>query len=56
MLALFGQAFVCLLLTVADASWVVAGPVRVWRRREAGMTTNWLSVRHRPLAVAAIVG
>ena len=39
MLALFGHAFVYLLLTVAEASWVVAVAVRVWRRREAGMIT-----------------
>ena len=39
MLALFGHAFVYLLLTAAEASGVVVVVVRVWRRREAGMIT-----------------
>ena len=56
MLALFGHAFVHLLLTVAEASWVVAVAVRVWRRREAGMTTAMRTgVHKRTLAILLVV-
>ena len=48
MLALFAHAFVYLLLTVAEASWVVAVAVRVWRRREAGITTAMRTGVHKP--------
>lgn len=48
MLALFAHAIVYLLLTVAEASWVVAVAVRVWRRREAGMTTAMRTGVHKP--------
>jgi hypothetical protein len=52
MLALFGHAFAYLLLTVAEASWVVAVAVRVWRRREAGVTTAMRTgVHKRTLAI-----
>ena len=55
MLALFGHAFVYLLLTVAEASWVVAVAVRVWRRREAGMTTAMKAgVPKRTLAILLV--
>jgi hypothetical protein len=47
MLAPFGHAFVYLLLTAAEASWVVAVAVRVWRRREAGMTTAMRTGVHK---------
>ena len=59
MLALFAHACLYLLLTAAEASWVVAVAVRVWRRREAGMTTAMRASVHKPtLAVllAAQVG
>jgi hypothetical protein len=48
MLAMFAHAFVYLLLTAAEASWVVAVAVRVWRRREAGMTTAMRTGAHKP--------
>ena len=55
MLALFGHAFVYLLLTAAEASWVVAVVVRVWRRREAGMTTAVRTgVHKRTLAILLV--
>jgi len=55
MLALFGHAFVYLLLTVAEASWVVAVAARVWRRREAGMTTAMKTgVPKRTLAILLV--
>ena len=59
MLALFAHAWLYLLLTAAEVSWVVAVAVRVWRRREAGMTTAMRASVHKPtLAVllAAQVG
>ena len=59
MLALVAHAWLYLLLTAAEVSWVVAVAVRVWRRREAGMTTAMRASVHKPtLAVllAAQVG
>jgi len=48
MMALFTHACLYLLLTAAEASWVVAVAVRVWRRREAGMTTAMRTGVHKP--------
>ena len=48
MMALFTHACLYLLLTAAEASWVVAVAVRVWRRREAGMTTATRTGVHKP--------
>ena len=48
MLALFAHACLYLLLTAAEASWVVAVAVRVWRRREAGLTTAMRTGVHKP--------
>jgi len=48
MLALFAHAFFYLLLTAAEASWVIALAVRVWRRREAGVTTALRTGVHKP--------
>jgi hypothetical protein len=48
MMALFVHACLYLLLTVAKASWIVAVAVRVWRRREAGMTTAMRTGLHKP--------
>ena len=59
MLALFVHACLYVLLTAARASWVVAVAVRIWRRREAGMSTAMRTGVHKPtLAVllAAQVG
>jgi hypothetical protein len=47
-MALFTHACLYLLLTAAEASWVVAVAVRVWRRREAGMTTAMRTGVHKP--------
>jgi len=48
MLALFAHACIYLLLTVAEAIWVVALAVRVWRRREVGMITAVRTGVHKP--------
>jgi hypothetical protein len=48
MLALFAHAFVYLLLTAAETTWLVAVAVRVWRRREAGMTSAMRTGVHKP--------
>src|SRR6516164_3329790 len=55
MLALFGHAFVYLLLTAAEAIWVVAVAVRVWRRREAGVTAAVRTGVHKP-TLAVLLG
>ena len=56
MLALVAHAWLYLLLTAAEVSWVVAVAVRVWRRREAGMTTAIRTGVHKPtLALIAVV-
>jgi hypothetical protein len=52
MLALVAHAGIYLLLTAAEAIWVVAVAVRVWRRREAGLTAAVRTgVHKRTLAV-----
>ena len=48
MLALVAHAWLYLLLTAAEVSWVVAVAVRVWRRREDGMTTAIRTGVHKP--------
>ena len=55
MLVLFAHAFVYLLLTAAEVSWVVVVAVRVWRRREAGMTTAMRAGVHKP-TLAVLLG
>ncbi|MGI8446546.1 MAG: hypothetical protein ACR2MP_05025 [Streptosporangiaceae bacterium] len=47
-LALLGHAVAYLLLTAADAIWVVAMAARVWRRREAGLSRAVRTNVHRP--------
>ena len=48
MLALVAHACIYLLLTAADASWIVAVTVRIWRRREAGIGTAMRTGVHKP--------
>jgi hypothetical protein len=55
MLALVGHAFVYLLLLGADAIGVVFSTVRVWRRREAGLTSAARTAVHKP-TLAAVLG
>ena len=55
MLALVAHAGVYLLLTGAKAIWVVAAAVRVWRRREAGLTTAVRTGVHKPTLAILLV-
>jgi hypothetical protein len=48
MLALVGHAFIYLLFAATDAIWVVLMAVRVWRRREGGMTEATRTGVHKP--------
>lgn len=48
MLALVAHAISYLLLTAAEAVWVVGTAVRVWRRRDAGLAEAVRSGAHRP--------
>ena len=54
MLALFVHACLYVLLTAARASWVVAMAVRIWRRREAGMSTAMRTGVHKPTLAALL--
>jgi len=55
MLGLVAHAGIYLLLTAAEAIWVVAVAVRVWRRREAGVTTAMRTGVHtRTLAILLV--
>jgi len=55
MLALVAHAGTYLLLTAAEAIWVVAMAVRVWRRREAGVTAAVRTGVHKPTLVVLLV-
>lgn len=55
MLALVAHAGIYLLLTAAESIWVVAVAVRVWRRREAGLTTAVRTGVHRPTLAVLLV-
>ena len=55
MLALVGHAFVYLLLTATEATWVVVMAVRMWRRREAGLTEAARTGVHRPTLSVLLV-
>ena|SRR5215471_5693831 len=48
MLALFVHACLYLMLTAAEASWVVAVAVRIWRRRGAGLSSAMRTGVHKP--------
>lgn len=54
MLALFGHATVFLLLSTAEAIWAASTMVRVWRRREVGLTQAARAGVHKP-ALAALL-
>ena len=55
MLGLVAHAFAYLLLTAAKAIWVVAVAVRVWRRREAGLTTAVRTGIHKPTLAVLLI-
>jgi hypothetical protein len=55
MMALLGHAVIFLLLTAAEAIWAGSTAVRVWRRREAGLTQAARSGTHRPTLVVLVV-
>jgi hypothetical protein len=55
MLGLVAHAGIYLLLTAAEAIWVVAVAVRVWRRREAGVTAAVRTGVHKP-TLAVLLG
>ena len=48
MLALTGHALIYLLLAATDAIWAVLMAIRVWRRREAGLTQAARTGVHQP--------
>ena len=48
LLALFGHAAMFLLLSAAETIWVGATAVRVWRRRESGVTQAVRAGVHKP--------
>lgn len=48
MLALVGHAFLYLLLTAAEVTWVGVMAVRVWRRREVGLARAVRTNVHKP--------
>jgi hypothetical protein len=54
MMALFLHAVIFLLLTGAEAIWVGSAAVRVWRRREAGLTQAARTGVHKPTLVVLL--
>lgn len=48
LLALFGHAVIVLLLFAAETIWVGSTAVRVWRRRELGVTQAVRTGVHKP--------
>lgn len=54
MLALLVNALLYLLLTSSVVTWVIATAVRVWRRREAGMTAAVKRGVHKPTLAALV--
>jgi hypothetical protein len=52
--ALVGHAFIYLLLTAAEATWVVVTAVRMWRRREVGLTDAVRTEMHKPTLVVLL--
>jgi hypothetical protein len=48
MLALTGHAVIYLLLAATDAIWAVLMAVRMWRRREVGLTQAARTGVHKP--------
>jgi len=54
MLALVGHAFLYLVLTAAEAIWVVVTVVRVWRRRDVGLVEAPRTGVHKPTLSARL--
>ncbi len=54
MLALFGHAFIFLLLFAAETIWLGSTVTRVWRRRELGVTQAVRTGVHKPSLVVLI--
>jgi hypothetical protein len=54
MVALFGHAIIFLLLTAAEAIWVGSTAVRMWRRREMGLTQAARTGAHKPTLVVLL--
>lgn len=55
MLALAGHAFIYLLLTGTEAIWVLVMAVRVWRRREVGLTEAMRTGVHKPALAGLLI-
>jgi hypothetical protein len=51
LLALFGHAVIFLLLSAAETIWLGSTVVRVWRRRELGVTQAVRTGMHKPSLV-----
>jgi len=54
MLALFGHAVIFLLLSAAETIWIGSTAVRVWRRREVGLTQAVRTGVHKPTLVVLL--
>jgi hypothetical protein len=54
-LALVAHAGIYLILTAAEAIWVVAVAVRAWRRREVGLTTAVRAGVQKPTLAVLLV-
>jgi hypothetical protein len=54
LLALFGHAAIFLLLSAAETIWVGSTAVRVWRRREVGLTQAVRTGVHKPTLVGLL--
>lgn len=54
MVALFGHSIIFLLLSAAEAIWVGSTAVRVWRRREMGLTQAARTGVHQPTLVVLL--
>ncbi|HEX4254092.1 MAG TPA: hypothetical protein VH089_03335 [Streptosporangiaceae bacterium] len=53
-LGLLAHALAAMLLTAAEATWVIAAAVRVWRRRNDGWTVAVRTGVHRPTLAALL--
>jgi hypothetical protein len=53
-LALLAHAVAAVLLAAAEATWVTAAVIRVWRRRNNGWTAAVRTGVHRPTLVAIL--
>jgi hypothetical protein len=55
MVALVAHAFAYILLTATETIWVAVTAVRVWRRRDAGLTQAARAGVHKP-TLARLIG